>query len=216
MATTTNYGWTTPDDTDLVKNGADAIRTLGSSIDTSMNTALGTKKAGMVLLNTTTFSAVASQSVGSDASPLFNSTYDNYLVTVNFTTAPSADCTVYLKLRANLTDASTNYDWAFPSMTVGGTVTSFNASGQTTGFVIATLDAGTSGYASFVDIFLSNPFAAEFTSGTLRGSWRTTAGVLTGASGGFSHRTATSYNAINLIASAGNISGVISIFGVNK
>jgi hypothetical protein len=35
MATTTNYGWTTPDDTDLVKDGADAIRTLGSSIDTT-------------------------------------------------------------------------------------------------------------------------------------------------------------------------------------
>jgi hypothetical protein len=36
MATTTNYGWTTPNDTDLVKDGADAIRTLGSSVDTSL------------------------------------------------------------------------------------------------------------------------------------------------------------------------------------
>jgi hypothetical protein len=35
MATTTNYSWTTPDDTDLVKDGAAAIRTLGSSIDTT-------------------------------------------------------------------------------------------------------------------------------------------------------------------------------------
>lgn len=35
MATTTNFGWTTPNDTDLVKDGAAAIRTLGSSIDTS-------------------------------------------------------------------------------------------------------------------------------------------------------------------------------------
>lgn len=35
MATTTNYGWETPDDTDLVKDGASAIRTLGSSIDTT-------------------------------------------------------------------------------------------------------------------------------------------------------------------------------------
>ncbi len=33
MATTTNYGWTTPDNTDLVKDGALAIRTLGSAID---------------------------------------------------------------------------------------------------------------------------------------------------------------------------------------
>lgn len=35
MATTTNFGWETPDDTDLVKDGAAAIRTLGNSIDTS-------------------------------------------------------------------------------------------------------------------------------------------------------------------------------------
>jgi len=36
MATTTNYSWTTPDDTDLVKDGASAIRTLGSAIDTTV------------------------------------------------------------------------------------------------------------------------------------------------------------------------------------
>lgn len=36
MATTTNFGWTTPDDTGLVKDGASAIRTLGSAIDTSL------------------------------------------------------------------------------------------------------------------------------------------------------------------------------------
>jgi hypothetical protein len=36
MANTTNFGWETPDDTDLVKDGAAAIRTLGSAIDTSL------------------------------------------------------------------------------------------------------------------------------------------------------------------------------------
>lgn len=35
MATTTNYGWTTPDDTALVKDGASAIRSLGTAIDTT-------------------------------------------------------------------------------------------------------------------------------------------------------------------------------------
>ena len=38
MATTTNYGWTTPDDTALVSQGAAAIRTLGSSIDSTLKT----------------------------------------------------------------------------------------------------------------------------------------------------------------------------------
>lgn len=36
MATTTNFGWETPDDTDLVKDGAAAMRTLGNSIDSSL------------------------------------------------------------------------------------------------------------------------------------------------------------------------------------
>jgi hypothetical protein len=41
MATTTNYGWTTPNDTDLLKDGAAAIRTLGSSIDSTVFTNAG-------------------------------------------------------------------------------------------------------------------------------------------------------------------------------
>jgi hypothetical protein len=36
MPITSNFGWTTPADTDLVKDGALAIRTLGNGIDTSM------------------------------------------------------------------------------------------------------------------------------------------------------------------------------------
>jgi hypothetical protein len=36
MANTTNFGWETPDDTDLVKDGALAMRTLGNAIDTSL------------------------------------------------------------------------------------------------------------------------------------------------------------------------------------
>jgi hypothetical protein len=41
MANTTNFNWDTPEDTDLVKDGAAAIRTLGDSIDTSMGDLLG-------------------------------------------------------------------------------------------------------------------------------------------------------------------------------
>lgn len=36
MPTTSNFGWTTPADTDLVKDGAAAIRTLGNGIDSSL------------------------------------------------------------------------------------------------------------------------------------------------------------------------------------
>ena len=36
MATTTNYSFPTPDDTDLVKDGASAIRSLGTAVDTQI------------------------------------------------------------------------------------------------------------------------------------------------------------------------------------
>lgn len=38
MATTSNFGWTTPDDTALVKDGASSIRSLGTAVDTTMQT----------------------------------------------------------------------------------------------------------------------------------------------------------------------------------
>lgn len=74
MATTTNFGWTTPNDTDYVTQGAAAMRTLGNGIDTSLvdlkggttdqvlaknsNTDMDFKwvENGEVLLSTTTLS----------------------------------------------------------------------------------------------------------------------------------------------------------------
>ena len=37
MATSPIYGWSEPDDSSFVKNGALAIRTLGNAIDTTVN-----------------------------------------------------------------------------------------------------------------------------------------------------------------------------------
>lgn len=52
MATTTNFGWTTPDNTALVKDGALAIRTLGSAIDTSMGDLRGGTTGQILAKNT--------------------------------------------------------------------------------------------------------------------------------------------------------------------
>lgn len=65
MATTTNYGWSTPDDTALVKDGAAAIRTLGSSVDTTTkalnpSTTLGDIEYRSATANTNTRLAIGS------------------------------------------------------------------------------------------------------------------------------------------------------------
>jgi len=52
MPTTTNYGWTTPADTDLVKDGASAIRTLGSSIDSTLKTQIDAQIPDSLLTST--------------------------------------------------------------------------------------------------------------------------------------------------------------------
>lgn len=76
MATTTNYSWTTPDDTDLVKNGASAIRTLGSAVDSSLKTVTDGKVAKSTfttkgdILQTTGASTVDRLAVGTDGQVL--------------------------------------------------------------------------------------------------------------------------------------------------
>jgi hypothetical protein len=65
MAVTTNYSWVTPDDTALVKDGAAAIRTLGSSVDTTTkalnpSTTLGDIEYRSSTANTNTRLAIGS------------------------------------------------------------------------------------------------------------------------------------------------------------
>jgi hypothetical protein len=52
MATTGNYGWTTPDDTAYVKDGASAIRTLGSAIDSTLKTQIDAQIPDSLLTTT--------------------------------------------------------------------------------------------------------------------------------------------------------------------
>lgn len=57
MATTTNYSWTTPDDTALVKDGAAAIRSLGTAIDTTVFNNATTVLSGTQTLTNKTLTA---------------------------------------------------------------------------------------------------------------------------------------------------------------
>lgn len=54
MATSPLFGWEEPDDTDLVKDGAAAIRTLGNAIDTSMGDLLGGTSGQVLSKNSNT------------------------------------------------------------------------------------------------------------------------------------------------------------------
>jgi hypothetical protein len=72
MATTTNYSWTTPDDTALVKDGAAAIRSLGTAIDSTVFTNAGAAIAKTIvdakgdIIAATAADTVARLAVGSN------------------------------------------------------------------------------------------------------------------------------------------------------
>ena len=145
--TTTNYGFDIPQSTDLVKDGATAIATLGQDIDTAMNTALGTKKAGMVLLNTTSFSAVSSVSLAQDT---FTSTYDNYRIL--FQSETSATNNANIRFRTSGSDNSTsNYNTQRISAD-HTSITGFEQTGQT-GANISSNNGGATAFCLIMDIF---------------------------------------------------------------
>ena len=207
MATTSNYGWTTPDDSSLVKDGASAIRALGTAIDTSMNTALGTKKSGLVLLNTTSFSAVSSQSIND----VFSATYENYKILMSF--SGSSTNSLNFRLRVASSDNSTsNYYYgglnidssaAAVSLTKGDPTTSWRVGATGTDFNIS-------------DMTISAPFTADKTAYTSNAGYGfgTNEGGTYQISGYFSGTT--SFTGFTLIPAAGTITGNVRVYGFNQ
>ena len=208
MATTTpNYGWTVPTSTDLVKDGATAIETLGDAIDASMNTALGTKKAGMVLLNTTSFSGVASQAFPNST---FSTTYTHYFITYSLTGSVSG-AELQMVLLASGTPSTTSYYMSGTTLTVGGTSAQLlrnnGANIRLNGDISANWNVG--GY-----IFFQRPFIASATSYEFAGNWVTDS-ANGSAQGAGVHTAATSYDSVRIQPSSGNITGTISCYGYN-
>jgi hypothetical protein len=123
MATTTNYNWSTPDDTSLVKDGAAAIRTLGSSIDTTTkalnpSTTLGDIEYRSSTSNTNTRLGIGSTGqvltvaggVPSWASPATGSTYVGASVTKTAAQSTTSGATTLLTWDAETFDTNGFHD----------------------------------------------------------------------------------------------------------
>ena len=207
--TTTNYGWAIPTSTDLVKDGATAIATLGSAIDTSVNTALGTKKAGMVLLNTTSFSAVASQSVND----VFSTTYDNYKILVHITTSGSSSTFQYrMRVAGADNTASTYNDVNFRANGAGATTTQ-NLNQNVGTLAITHSTTITKGIS--VDMF--SPFLTAVTTfNATTGNMDNVNNQIGVYTAGGGHNTASSFTGITIFPSAGTFTGTISVYGYAK
>jgi hypothetical protein len=249
MATTTNYGWTTPDDTALVKDGAAAIRTLGSSVDTTTknlnpsttlgdieyrsstantNTRLGigstgqvltvaagvpswaaSAGGGMTLISRVTFSNVASQAFDS----VFTSSYDTYFVSIDDIYAATSTDDLHWQFRyagpttqtASYYSANFGYDFANTLTTTGtNNGSEFNLSTRTgtsgqggSGQFYVTHVGNSSEYPVISGLFFNNPSQDQRVVGGKIDQPRIYTGFL-------------------LKSSSTNITGIVSIFGVNK
>ena len=206
--TTTNYGFDIPQSTDLVKDGATAIATLGQDIDTAMNTALGTKKAGMVLLNTTSFSGVSSQAVNP-----FSATYDNFRIIITLT-ASSGNPTITFRIRNGATDktASDYYFGGFNSAIGGGTVGSYRGNGSSS-WTIGDIASGSANrYLTVMDIL--NPFTATVTKASYSGTYSNASDSFGYGVGAFI-LDSSSYDGYDIIASTGTLTGKVVTYGYN-
>lgn len=222
MATTTNFGWTTPDDTDLVKDGAAAIRTLGSAIDTSLvdlkggttgqilskasNTnmdftwAAAPETPGLVFITSSTLTAVANRSIND----CFTSAYRNYRILIELVGSVADEVT--LRLRASGTDAS-GTDYFYQRVTGSGNISNpIGFTSQTSWNVGA---VGTTKTAYTLDILA--PQIAE-TSAFICFFGRSDFG------GSFfgNHRVSTAYDGFTLAIASGNMTGRISIYGYKE
>jgi hypothetical protein len=201
MATTTNYSWTTPDNTAYVKDGASAIRTLGSSVDTTLFTALGGAYPGLRLIKTQTIlSAVASVNVTS----AFSTTYDAYKIVISGGVA-SASPNLALKLGASTTNYL-NSLWLITYST-GAT----GAAAESAGSAITWAGSGTTSSVN-MSIDLVNPFLVKPTTYFAPYNGATQAGYTSGL-----HNSATSFTDFTITPSTGTLTGgTIAVYGYGK
>lgn len=198
MPTTTKMGIVYPSSSDLVKDGATAMGTIATTVDA---------KSGLVLINTTSFTGVASQSINN----VFTSSFTNYCLVTQFT--PSTYGASGLRLRASGTDATGN----------NYTRQQFRAYG-TTSAVATVTDTWWLIGASFNDdniienkIIITEIFSPNETKNTkyfcrhFQGADRIELNYIGGV-----HSVASAYDGFTIFHTAGNLTGTVSVYGYNK
>jgi hypothetical protein len=198
MATTTNYGWETPDDTDLVKDGADAIRELGQDVDTSLFGITSGKNVGLVHINTTSLSAITSTTISS----VFTSAFANYRVIV--TGAGSLSQDLFVRMASSGTpDAGSNYGFQTLKASGGTVAGGFNGSAtrfETIAYENAQLS---SAILEIAQPQLATATAFQSSGGRPDQIW-TVAGRVA---------TTTQYDGLNLFTGSGTFTGTVRIYG---
>jgi hypothetical protein len=159
-------------------------------------------QGGLVLLNTTTFSAQSTVSINN----VFSSTYDNYKVLVNLNSV-STTLNGQLRLRVSGTDDTSGFHYSSGISTIPTTTTisNWNYQGTTSFIPFRAVGLGVS------EINLFNPAKPITTIVTYNSL--TNFGDTQFNTGGGQHLVNTAYDGFSLIASTGNMTGTIEVYG---
>lgn len=198
MPTTSKMGIVYPSSSDLVKDGATNMGTIATTVDS---------KTGLVLINTTNFSAVSSQIL----SNIFTSSFEDYLITLTYTTSGTAG--INLRLRTGSTSAATNYNWQY----VQGNNTSASAGRvtATTSLEIAGASNGSFFSQSFINLYAPQLTRATTYISNNNNNYGAYNVPIISFYGG-SHSDSTSYESAELLISSGTFTGTVKIYGYNK
>jgi hypothetical protein len=203
MPTTTKMGIVYPSSTDLVKDGATAMGTISTTVDS---------KTGLVLLNTTSFSAVSSFSLAADT---FTANFETYKLVVTLT-GTSADSEFFVRLRASGSDNSTaNYNNANTSFRSNNTANNYGSAGATA-FAVGQSEAAFSANANFYyDIDIVQPKLAVNTKLSYRGQDTDGSSNYVNRSGGGLFNATTQFDSASFYVGSGTFGGKYSVFGYN-
>ncbi len=203
MPTTTNYGWTIPADTDLVKDGASAIRTLGNAIDTTAAASFG---GNLVKINTTSFTTQSSVSLND----VFSATYDNYYILTYLRTSATSGTEIRVRLRSGGTDNTNNWN----TLTDWTSNTTLGSGSNNSGVNYGVLCFG-GNLVSISHGIITQPFAALNT-GIINNSLEQSDSDQYTSTHGAYHSQATSYTGLTIYPAAGTITGKVTIFGMKQ
>ena len=198
---TTNYLFDYPTSTDYVKDGATAIQTLATDVDTTLFTALGGAYPGLRL--------VKKQTIGNSVSSVtvtgaFSATYDNYLILVAGGTAASVG-----GINLRLGSTATGYYGAL-SFTTYSTSAVAGATDNNASVFTYFGNANTNNIVG--NMFVNSPFLSKNT--VVSSSWVGTSTISSsGHYAGFLNDTS-SYTAFTILATGGAFTGgTIYVYG---
>jgi hypothetical protein len=202
MPTTTKMGIAYPASTDLVKDGATNMGTIATTVDA---------KTGLVLISTTTFSAVSQQIVTN----CFSSLYKNYRVLVNIDSVSSTGAAVYSLRFGTSGTPNTNADYSMKGVYVDAASATFLLLDNGTSAYIATTPAATTNEV-IAQFDVINPFATAYTYWQGTGSGARGYSNLRYNSYTGEFEGTTSFTDLVILPSANNITGTIQVFGYNQ